>query len=67
MLRDIALYRVISRYMNDGMYCKYQSFIKGIGLYILIELYVFMLHYKKSDKKYHIREDIRGWGDYIRK
>ena len=31
-----------------------------------MELYVSMLHYKKNDKKYHIRENIRGWGDYIR-
>ena len=36
--------------MNDGMHYKYQSFIKVIGLYILIELYVSMLHYKKNDK-----------------
>ena len=67
MLQDIALYRVLSHFMNDGMHYKYQSFIKGIGSYILMELYISMLHYKKNDKKYRIREKHQGWGDYIRK
>ena len=32
-----------------------------------MELYISMLHYKKNDKKYRIREKHQGWGDYIRK
>ena len=66
MLRDIALYRVISHFMNDGTYYKYQSIDREDRIIHIKELYVSMLHYKKNDKEYHVRENVRRWGDYIR-
>ena len=69
MLRDIALYRVISHFMNGGMHyiTNINQLMERIGSYILMESYVSMLRYKKNDKKYRIREKHQGWGDYIRK
>ena len=56
MLRDIALYRVLSHFMNDGMHYKYQSIDREDRIVYINGANVSMLHYKKNDKKYHIRE-----------
>ena len=68
MLRDIALYRVLSHFMNDGMHYKYQSIDREDRIVYINGANVSMLPYKKRMiKNITLEKNIRGWGDYIRK
>ena len=56
MLRDIALYRVLSHFMDDGTHYKYQSIDRGDRIVYINGANVSMLHYKKRTIKNIILE-----------